>query len=129
MKHFLALATAAAFALPAVAQASDLASLAYVNQIESAAVVQMDTASLMKPVVQLVTEIQTARGSGAGNLSGVFQEGEFNTASIQQSGLSNIALVRQIGSGNVAMIDQRGRGQQAAVFQQGRGNTAIISQR
>ena len=112
----------------------DLPSLAFVQQATGGAATSaglLDTASIFKPSLEVISTARPSIDSGdlTGNLSLVYQSGEFNTASIEQSGSRNVGLIQQIGYMNSAAISQSGIGHQAFVSQQGRGNVAIIRQR
>lgn len=90
----------------------------------------MDTASIFKPSMEVLTSVKAMDTSDlVGNLSLVYQSGEFNTASIEQSGNRNVGIIQQIGYMNSASITQNGVGHQAFVRQEGRNNVAIIRQR
>lgn len=109
-------------------------SLAFVQQAtgggagSSAAL--MDTASIFKPSMEVLTSVKAMDTSDlVGNLSLVYQSGDFNTASIEQTGSRNVGIILQIGYMNSASITQTGVGHQAFVRQEGRNNVAIIRQR
>ncbi|MEI2297362.1 hypothetical protein [Ensifer sp. MJa1] len=110
---------------------TEFSSPAFVQQATGdAGFASLDTAAIMKPVMDLVVATPRVNTSTlAGNLSFVYQSGDFNTASIQQSGSRNVGLIQQIGFMNSATISQTGVGHQAFISQQGRNNVAIISQR
>lgn len=108
--------------------ASSLNPLAYINQIDGTSFSRMDTAAIMKPLIEVARQLPTL-DPGPSNLGLVWQEGDFNSATIDQQGSGNVGLIRQIGYNNNAVIQQVGNGHQAMIFQQGRNNTAIISQR
>lgn len=90
----------------------------------------MDTASIFKPSMEVLTSVKAMDTSDlVGNLSLIYQAGDFNTASIEQTGSRNIGVIQQIGYTNSASITQTGVGHQAFVRQEGRNNLAIIRQR
>lgn len=106
------------------------ASPAFVQQASGSGYASMDTSSIMKPVMDLVSHASSVNASGlANNLVFVDQSGAFNTATIEQTGTRNVGFIQQIGYNNAASVTQSGVGHQALVFQQGRNNTAFIRQR
>ncbi|WP_296038699.1 hypothetical protein [uncultured Agrobacterium sp.] len=109
-------------------------SLAFVQQATGGAggssAALMDTASIFKPSMDVLTSAKSMDTSDlVGNLSLVYQSGDFNTASIEQTGSRNVGVIQQIGYMNSASITQAGVGHQAFVRQEGRNNVAIIRQR
>lgn len=110
-------------------------SLAFVQQATAGSVggssaPLMDTASIFKPSMEVLTSVKAMDTSDlVGNLSLVYQSGDFNTASIEQTGTRNVGIIQQIGYMNSASITQTGVGHQAFVRQEGRNNVAIIRQR
>jgi hypothetical protein len=121
----------AAILLCSDASASDLHSIAYVEQITTASaqsLSRMTTEDIAGPMLQTAARLSSLRPA-QGNLGLAWQEGDGNNSTIVQDGIGNIALVRQIGLANTASISQSGSGHQAMILQQGRGNVAIISQR
>ncbi|MCJ8152012.1 MULTISPECIES: hypothetical protein [Shinella] len=111
---------------------AELSSPAFVQQANAggAGFASIDTAAIMKPVMDLVVSSAPVNTtSTTGNLSFVYQSGDFNTASIEQSGSRNVGLIQQIGYMNAASITQSGMGHQAFIAQEGRNNVAIIRQR
>lgn len=113
-----------------VAAAESFSSPAYIQQVRSStAAVRLSSSELMAPVLDLVSQLPSARPNGPGNLGLIWQEGANNSANIDQTGNRNVGLIRQIGLNNVASITQHGSGHQALALQQGRGNVAIIRQR
>ena len=114
------------------ATAGSLLSPAYVQQASGsgASAGALDTAAIFKPSMDIMAAIPRVDTSNlTGNLSFVYQSGDFNTASIEQTGSRNVGLISQIGYFNSATITQTGTGHQAFVSQQGRNNDAIIRQR
>ncbi|WP_082520349.1 hypothetical protein [Rhizobium sp. Root482] len=103
---------------------------AFVQQASGSGYARMDMSSIMKPVMDLVSNASSVNASGlANNLVFVNQTGDFNTATIEQTGARNVGFIQQIGYNNAASVTQSGVGHQALVFQQGRNNTAFIRQR
>jgi minor curlin subunit len=115
----------------AVAHAdTTFSSPAFVKQATGSGFSRMDTTSIMKPMMDIISAVPRVDTSGlANNLAFITQTGDFNTANIEQVGSRNVGLIQQIGYANSASITQTGNGHQAFVFQQGRNNMAIISQR
>jgi hypothetical protein len=73
---------------------------------------------------------------GAGNISLILQNGDFNRAKAfqmlddeTQSEPGNLSLLAQIGDYNTASVYQVGTGHSSFVFQLGGGNTAVVEQR
>lgn len=128
MKRVIAISILAACLLGGNAAAADMSSLAYVNQVSTAAYSRLDTAAIVRPLIQVARDLPRV-DSGNSSLALVWQKGDFNTSTIEQSGGRNVGLIRQIGYHNSAAIQQTGVGHQAMIFQQGRNNTAIIRQR
>jgi minor curlin subunit len=103
---------------------------AFVQQATGSGFSRMDTTSIMKPVIDIISAVPRVDTSGlANNLAFITQTGDFNTANIEQIGSRNVGLIQQIGYANSASITQTGNGHQGFVFQQGRNNMAVISQR
>lgn len=126
----LAFATLGLFANGAVA--GPIMSPAYIQQASGSAssAGMLDTAAIFKPSMDIMAAVPRMDTSNlAGNLSFVYQSGDFNTASVEQTGNRNVGLITQIGYFNSASITQVGTGHQAFVSQQGRNNVAIIRQR
>lgn len=133
-KKILIALTAASFSLFSTGAIAGSASLspAFVQQASGsgASMGSLNTAAIFKPALQVLTSAPRVDTEGLiGNLSLVYQSGDFNTASIEQTGSRNVGLISQIGYFNTASIIQTGTGHQAFVSQQGRGNVAIIRQR
>lgn len=130
-KVISAVLLASLLSAPVAVAGPEFASPAFVQQATGGAGFSaLDTAAIMKPVMDLIVATPTVdTASLAGNLSFVYQSGDFNTASIQQSGVRNVGLIQQAGFMNSASISQTGVGHQAFISQQGRNNVAIISQR
>lgn len=127
-KQLIAIVFYVSGAVSAIAQPA--MSPAYIAQISpSASFSQISTTELMKPVVQLISQMPSVPIAGPSNLSLVLQQGTGNQASISQFGSRNVGLIHQIGLDNVASITQRGIGHQAMLSQQGSNNVAIIRQR
>lgn len=121
-----------AFMLSSVAAqaGTEFLSPAFVQQATGSGFSSMDTTSIMKPVMDIISAVPRADTSGlANNLAFITQTGDFNTAGIEQVGSRNVGLIQQIGYANSASITQSGNAHQAFVFQQGRNNMAVISQR
>ena len=106
-------------------------SLAFVSQATGYSSGAMNTADIFKPSMQVLEAARPAVNSSSlvGNLSLVYQSGDFNTASIEQTGTGNVGFIQQQGYMNSATIQQVGVGHQAFISQQGYGNVAIIRQR
>ncbi len=114
------------------AVAGPIMSPAYIQQASGsgASAGTLDTAAIFKPSMDIMAAVPRMDTSTlVGNLSFVYQSGDFNTASIEQTGSRNVGLISQIGYFNSATITQTGTGHQAFVSQQGRNNVAIIRQR
>jgi hypothetical protein len=114
------------------AAAGPAMSPAFVQQASgySASAGALDTAAIFKPSMEIMAAVPRMDTSNlAGNLSYVYQSGDFNTASVEQTGSRNVGLISQIGYFNSAAITQVGTGHQAFISQQGRNNVAIIRQR
>lgn len=135
MKKFATISTFILGTLVSVSAAAagpEFSSPAFVQQavVGGAGFASIDTSAIMKPVMDLVVSAAPASTlSTSGNLSFVYQSGDFNTASIDQSGSRNVGLIQQIGYLNAASITQSGVGHQAFIAQEGRNNVAIIRQR
>ncbi|MCK8780055.1 hypothetical protein M0654_08675 [Rhizobium sp. NTR19] len=126
---------------PAVAFFATVATSAVAGPITSPAYIQqasgsassagiLGTAAIFKASFEILAAVpRTDTSNLAGNLSFVYQSGDFNTASVEQTGSRNVGLITQIGYFNAASITQVGTGHQAFVSQQGRNNVAIIRQR
>lgn len=106
-------------------------SLAFVPQASGTASAAISTADIFTPSMKVLDAARPAVNSSSlvGNLSLVYQSGEFNTASIEQTGTGNVGFIQQVGYMNAATIQQTGVGHQAFISQQGTGNVAIIRQR
>ncbi len=118
------------FAQESFAADTYMSSPAFVKQASSAGVSMLDTASIMKPVLDLVSAMPTAdMRPTAGNLADTLQIGQLNVASIDQTGSGNAGLIQQAGSMNTASITQVGNNHQAFISQRGNNNVAIIRQR
>ncbi|CAN7688828.1 hypothetical protein LJR098_002314 [Rhizobium sp. LjRoot98] len=103
---------------------------AFVKQATGSGFSRMDTTSIMKPLMNIISAVPRVDTSGlANNLAFITQSGDFNTANIDQLGSRNVGLIQQIGYANSASIAQTGNSHQAFIFQQGRSNMAVISQR
>jgi minor curlin subunit len=114
------------------AMAGPALSPAFVQQAtgHSASAGTLDTAAIFKPSLEIMAAVPRVDTSNlVGNLSFIYQSGDFNTASIDQTGSRNVGLISQIGYANSAAITQVGTGHQAFISQQGRNNVAIIRQR
>lgn len=112
------------------ASESYLSSPAFVKQASGSGYSTLDTAAIMKPVLDMVASMPSvdARPT-AGNLADTLQIGQFNVANIDQTGTANVGLIQQIGYLNTASITQVGTGHQAFISQRGNNNVAIIRQR
>lgn len=131
-KKAIALAVAIVTTFATGAAAGSAQSPAYIEQASSNGVSAggLDTAAIFKPSMDIMAAVPRVDTSNlVGNLSFVYQSGDFNTASIEQTGSRNVGLISQIGYFNSATITQTGTGHQAFVSQQGRNNVAIIRQR
>ena len=118
--------------LATTAVAGSPASPAFVQQASgySASAGTLDTAAIFKPSLDIIAAAPRVDTSNlVGNLSYVYQSGDFNTASVEQSGSRNVGLISQIGYFNSAAITQVGTGHQGFISQQGSNNVAIIRQR
>jgi hypothetical protein len=133
MKNILAVSTMiiGIFAAQAsVAAESYMSSPAFVKQASGSGFSTLDTASIMKPVLDMVAAMPAADARPtAGNLADTLQIGQFNVANIDQTGFGNVGLIQQVGSMNTASITQVGTGHQAFISQRGSNNVAIIRQR
>ncbi len=130
---FTVAAVITAVTMPAALAGQKAPSLAFVQQATGSGMSSglMDTASIFKPSLEVIAAAKPAIGAAdlSGNLSLIYQSGDFNTASIEQTGTRNVGLIQQIGYMNSASINQSGIGHQALISQQGRNNVAIIRQR
>lgn len=131
-KKTIALAVTIFTTFAGFAAANPVPSLAYIQQAsgQSASAGMLDTAAIFKPSMDIMATVPRMDTSNlVGNLSSVFQSGDFNTASIEQTGSRNVGLISQIGYFNSATITQIGTNHQGFISQQGRNNVAIIRQR
>jgi len=118
------------FAHGSFAAESYLNSPAFVKQASGSGFSTLDTASIMKPVLDMVASMPSVDARpAAGNLADTLQIGQFNVANIDQTGFGNVGLIQQVGSMNTASITQVGTGHQAFISQRGSNNVAIIRQR
>jgi len=120
------------FFLAAVATTAVAGSPAFVQQASgyNANTGTLDTAAIFKPSLDIIAAVPRIDTSSlVGNLSYVYQSGDFNAASIEQTGSRNVGLISQIGYFNSAAVTQVGTGHQAFISQQGSNNIAIIRQR
>jgi hypothetical protein len=103
---------------------------AYVQQATGFGSSTLDTASIMKPALDMLGMMSASNARpSAGNLADTLQIGQLNAVSIDQAGLGNVGIVQQVGYANTASISQAGSGHQAFISQRGSNNVAIIRQR